>query len=148
MRDEQKRSLFIPLPSSFVPHLPIHQEHTKNIHHMAIANRKIGNWIDALGRRAIDSANRLMDLCALTYRLTDIALPLPKKGRSMIKRVIIEQIYFTAVQALPVIIPIALIIGSTLIVQFSQLSGQVDLGKLVVLLVLREIGSPSLRPLS
>ncbi len=93
-----------------------------------------------MGRRAIDSANRLMDLCALTYRLTDIALPLPKKGRSMIKRVIIEQIYFTAVQALPVIIPIALIIGSTLIVQFSQLSGQVDLGKLVVLLVLREIG--------
>ena len=51
-----------------------------------------------------------------------------------------EQVYFTAVQALPVIIPVALIIGSMMIIQFSQLSGQVDLGKLVVLLVLQEIG--------
>ncbi len=81
-----------------------------------------------------------MDLCALTYRLTAIAFPLPRTGRALIKRVIVEQVHFTAVQALPVIIPVALITGSMLIVQFSQLSGQVDLGKLVVLLVLREIG--------
>ena len=94
----------------------------------------------ALGRKTIQSVNRLMDLCALTYRLTSIALPLPRTGRALIKRVIVEQVYFTAVQALPVIIPVALIIGSMMIVQFSQLSGQVDLGKLVVLLVLREIG--------
>jgi phospholipid/cholesterol/gamma-HCH transport system permease protein len=97
-------------------------------------------FVGALGRKTIRSVNRLMDLCALTYRLAAIAVPLPRKGRAMIRRVIVEQIHFTAVQALPVIIPVALIIGSMLIVQFSQLSGQVDLGKLVVLLVLREIG--------
>lgn len=96
--------------------------------------------VGALGRKTIRSVNRLMDLCALTYRLTAIALPLPRTGRALIRRVIVEQVYFTAVQALPVIIPVALIIGSMMIVQFSQLSGQVDLGKLVVLLVLREIG--------
>jgi phospholipid/cholesterol/gamma-HCH transport system permease protein len=98
------------------------------------------NFVGGLGRSTIRSVNRLMDLCALTCRLTTLALPLPRTGRALIKRVIVEQIYFTAVQALPVIIPVALIIGSMLIVQFSQLSGQVDLGKLVVLLVLREIG--------
>jgi phospholipid/cholesterol/gamma-HCH transport system permease protein len=98
------------------------------------------NFVGALGRKTIQSVNRLMDLCALTYRMTSIALPLPRTGRALIKRVIVEQVYFTAVQALPVIIPVALIIGSMMIVQFSQLSGQVDLGKMVVLLVLREIG--------
>ena len=81
-----------------------------------------------------------MHLCALTYRLAAIAVGLPRIGRALIKRVIVEQVYFTAVQALPVIIPVALITGSMLIVQFSQLSGQVDLGKLLVVLVLREIG--------
>lgn len=96
--------------------------------------------VGALGRTTIRRVNRLMDLCALTYRLTAIALTLPRTGRALIKRVIVEQVYFTAVQALPVIIPVALIIGSMMIVQFSQLSGQVDLGKLVVVLVLREIG--------
>ncbi len=98
------------------------------------------NFVGALGGKTIRSANRLMDLCALTYRLTAIALPLPRTGRALIKRVIVEQVHFTAVLVLPVIIPVALITGSMLIVQFSQLSGQVDLGKLVVLLVLREIG--------
>ena len=98
------------------------------------------NFVGALGRKTIRSANRLMDLCALTYRLTAIAFPLPRTGRALIKRVIVEQVHFTAVQALPVIIPVALITGSMLIVQFSQLSGQVDLGRLLVLLVLREMG--------
>ena len=79
-----------------------------------------------------------MDLCALTCRLAAIAVPLPRTGRALIKRVIVEQVYFTAVQALPVIIPVAMITESMLIVRFSQLSGQVDLGKWVVL---REIGT-------
>lgn len=96
--------------------------------------------VGSLGRRTIRSVNRLMDLCALTYRLAALTMPPPRNGWALVKRVIVEQIHFTAVQALPVIIPVALITGSMLIVQFSQLSGQVDLGKLVVLLVLREMG--------
>ena len=100
----------------------------------------MNHFAGALGRTTIRSINRLMDLCALTYRLIVYSLPLPRAGRALIRRVIVEQLYFTAVQALPVVIPVALIIGSMLIVQFSQFSGQVDLGKLVVLLVLREIG--------
>ena len=100
----------------------------------------MGNWVGALGRGTQQSVNRLMELCALTCQVVAVAFPLPRTGRRMIRRVIVEQVYFTAVQALPVIIPVALIIGTTMIVQFSQLSGAVDLGKVVVLLVLREIG--------
>ena len=96
--------------------------------------------VGVLGRNTIRRVNRLMDLFGLTCRLVFMGLRLPRAGRALIRRVIVEQVYFTAVQALPVIIPVALIIGSMMIVQFSQLSGQVDLGKLVVLLVLREIG--------
>ncbi|MGD8702091.1 MAG: ABC transporter permease [Desulfosarcina sp.] len=96
--------------------------------------------VGVLGRTTIRRLNRLMDLFALTCRLVFMGLRLPRTGRTLIRRVIVEQVYFTAVEALPVIIPVALIIGSMMIVQFSQLSGQVDLGKLVVLLVLREIG--------
>lgn len=97
-------------------------------------------FVGALGRTTIRRINRLTELCALTCRLIAIAVPLPRTGRVLIRRVIVEQLYFTAVQALPVIVPVALIIGVMMIVQFSQLSGQVDLGKIVVLLVLREIG--------
>ncbi|HSO20284.1 MAG TPA: ABC transporter permease, partial [Desulfosarcina sp.] len=96
--------------------------------------------VGTLGRITIRRLNHLVDLCALTCRLISVALPLPRTGRALIRWVIVEQVYFTAVQALPVIIPVALIIGSMSIIQFSQLSGQVDLGKLVVLLVLRETG--------
>lgn len=100
----------------------------------------MGNLIGVLGRKTIDSANRLSDLCALAYRLMTVALVLPRNGRVLIKRVIVEQVYFTAVQALPMIIPVALIIGCMMIIQLSQLSGQVDLGKVVVILILRELG--------
>jgi phospholipid/cholesterol/gamma-HCH transport system permease protein len=100
----------------------------------------LGKFVGQLGRKAITSIHRLLDVCALIYRVTAIALPLPRNGRALIKRVIVEQVFFTAVQALTVIIPIALIIGTLMIVHFSKLTGQVDLGKLVVLLVLREIG--------
>lgn len=100
----------------------------------------MANLIGALGRSTVHSIAYLSDLCALTYRLLAISLHPPRTGRTLIRRVIVEQIYFTAVQALPVMIPVALIIGCTMIVQFSQLSGQVDLGKVVVLLILRELG--------
>ncbi len=55
-------------------------------------------------------------------------------------RVIVQQLYFTAVQALPIIVPIALIVGSAVIIQFAMLSGQYDFGRISVLLIVREVG--------
>jgi phospholipid/cholesterol/gamma-HCH transport system permease protein len=69
----------------------------------------------------------------------------PKNGRKLFFRfTLLEEIYFTAVQALPVLVFIALISGSTMIMQFAQrfatLEGRFILGDLMVLLVVRELG--------
>ncbi|NNF98359.1 MAG: ABC transporter permease [Desulfobacteraceae bacterium] len=93
-----------------------------------------------IGRRTIRSANHILELFAFTYRMFATPRNRPKTGRALISRVIIEQVYFTAVEALPIITPIALIIGCMIIFQFSKISGQYDLGKTVVLLIVRELG--------
>ena len=92
------------------------------------------------GRRAIASATHIIDILAFNYRMSMLFFHRPLEGRALIRRVIVEQIYFTAVQALALIIPIALIIGSMLIIQFGRLSGQYDLGKVMILLIVREFG--------
>jgi phospholipid/cholesterol/gamma-HCH transport system permease protein len=93
-----------------------------------------------IGRKAINSFNHILALFALTYRIFALIVTRPRAGRVFIRRVIIQQLYFTAVQALPVLIPIALLVGSMVIVQFAKFSGQYDFGRISVLLVVREIG--------
>ncbi len=93
-----------------------------------------------IGRKTISSVNRILDLFAFTYRIGRLIFKRPKEGRSLIRRITLEQIYFTAVQALPIIIPVALIIGSMLIIQFTKISNQYDLGKTMVLIIVRELG--------
>jgi phospholipid/cholesterol/gamma-HCH transport system permease protein len=44
------------------------------------------------------------------------------------------------VQALPIIIPIALIVGTMLIIQFTKFSAVYNLGRTTVLLIVRELG--------
>lgn len=96
--------------------------------------------IGHIGRKTIRSFNHIIDLFAFTYRIFSLIFSKPQAGRILIRRVIVQQLYFTAVQALPVIIPIALIIGSAIIIQFAQLSGQYDFGRVSVLLIIREVG--------
>lgn len=93
-----------------------------------------------IGRKAILSANHIMDLFAFTYRMIAMALYRPKEGRALVGRIVIQQLYFTAVQAMPILIPIALLIGSMVIIQFARLSGQYDFGRISVLLIVREMG--------
>lgn len=93
-----------------------------------------------IGRKTIGSINHILDLFAFAFRILVLAVSRPKKGRTLITRVIVQQLYFTAVQALPVIVPIALLIGSAVIIQFAKLSGQYDFGRISVLLIVREIG--------
>ncbi len=93
-----------------------------------------------IGRKAISSINHILDLFAFAYRILSIAVLRPKSGRTLIGRVIIQQLYFTAVQALPLILPIALLVGSAIMIQFAKLSGQYDFGRVSVLLIIREAG--------
>jgi phospholipid/cholesterol/gamma-HCH transport system permease protein len=93
-----------------------------------------------IGRKTIGSINHILDLFAFAFRILVLAFSRPKAGRTLIARVIVQQLYFTAVQALPVIVPIALLIGSAVILQFATLSGQYNFGRISVLLIVREIG--------
>lgn len=93
-----------------------------------------------IGRKASSTTNHILNLFAFTYRIFVLIFQRPRAGRTLVRRATLERVYFTCVQALPIIIPIALVFGSMLIIQFAKLSGQYDLGKTMVMLIVRELG--------
>jgi len=93
-----------------------------------------------LGRKTLKTINHLLNLFAFIHRMVALLFRPPAAGKSIVRRITLEQLYFTAVQALPIIIPAALIIGSMIIIQFTKFQNQYDLGKMTVLLIMREIG--------
>ena len=93
-----------------------------------------------IGRKTIAAYHHIVVLSTFTYRLLSLFFSHPPGGRALLRRVIMEQIYYTAVQALSLIIPIALILGTMLLVQFVKISGQYDVGKTTVFLLVRELG--------
>ncbi len=93
-----------------------------------------------IGKKSIDFVNYITDLIAFTCELLSLVFKRDGNGRTIVWYNIIEQIYFTAVQSLPVIISIALIVGSMLIIQLSMISDKYDLSKVIVFLVIREVG--------
>jgi phospholipid/cholesterol/gamma-HCH transport system permease protein len=96
--------------------------------------------LGAAGRKTFYAFNHISKLFALTCHMLRLIVFRPKEGRVVVKRIVLEQIYFTAVQALPIIVPIALIFGSMIIIQFSRFTGQLNLGRITVLIILRELG--------
>jgi len=93
-----------------------------------------------IGRQAIKSVDHVLNLFAFTHLIFKLLIKRPRAGRALLRRFTLEQIYFTGFQALHIIVPIALIIGSMLIVQYTRVSAQYDLGKMMVFLLVREIG--------
>lgn len=93
-----------------------------------------------IGRKTLEFVNHILNTFAFTYRILRLIFKRPVTGRVLVRRITLEQIYFTCVESLPIIIPIALIIGCILIIQFAKVSGQYDLGKTTVLLIIRELG--------
>ena len=96
--------------------------------------------IGYIGRKTLGYFNHVINLLSLTYRMLFVIFQRPKAGRALVRRITLEQIYYTCVQALPIIIPIALVFGSMLIIQFAKVSGQYNLGKTMVMLIVRELG--------
>ncbi len=58
----------------------------------------------------------------------------------MVRRIVTEQIYFTAVQALAVIVPVALLTGSMILLQVSKVSVQYNFSRTAIVLIIRELG--------
>jgi phospholipid/cholesterol/gamma-HCH transport system permease protein len=104
----------------------------------------MSSLVQAIGRRTINSLNHVLDLFALTNRIASILLTRRKPGRRIVLRFTSEQIYFTAIEALPIVLFIALITGSMIIIQLTKQFGTVEgryiLGDLIVILVVRELG--------
>jgi len=100
----------------------------------------MSHFAGSIGRKTIRSFDHITTLLTFASTLLRMFYRRPAAGRSLIRRITLEQIYFTAVQALPTIIPVALIIGTAIIIQFSKLSGQYDLANIAVILIVRELG--------
>ena len=94
----------------------------------------------SIGRAVMYEAVRIADLCAFACRLISMIVKRPAHGRKLIYKIVIEQVYFTAVQALPIVIPMAVILGGVMTIQAIKLTSQYDLGKYVVALLVREMG--------
>lgn len=84
-------------------------------------------------------ADHVMNLLAFACKMGVYFVHGPDGGRAIVKRLIIEQIYSTGVRTLALLVPIAIIVGTMLIIQFAKFSGQYDPGKITVLLIVREI---------
>lgn len=93
-----------------------------------------------IGRQAIERTNHLVELSAFTCRIASLFFRKGRPGRRLVRMIVVEQVYFTAVQALSIIIPIALLLGAGLVLEFSKLSSQYDLGKIAVMIIVREFG--------
>ena len=97
------------------------------------------DFVGYLGRQTEIRLNRYADQSAFFYG-SCARIVNPRAGRRLRIRIVIEQIYFTAVEALWIVIPIALLLGSMMILQFSGVAAQHDLGKITVALLIREFG--------
>jgi len=97
--------------------------------------------IGTIGRRTLHALNQIATLLTFAYQILRIIVSPPKKGISLVRRITLEQVYFTAVQTLPIVILFAILIGSMIILQFSRFSGgESPLGNIIVLVLIRDLG--------
>ncbi len=104
----------------------------------------MSSLVQAIGRRTLNSVNHLLDLFAFTNRIASVLLRRHRTGQRIVLGFTCEQIYFTAMQALPVVLFIALITGSTTVIQltkqFGTLEGRNIVAEFIVILIIRELG--------
>jgi len=100
--------------------------------------KNINNITGKIGRKFLNYLDYILSLFAFLYLILKIFVTKNYSGKKLVTIGIVEQIYFTAVQALWIIIPIALIIGTAFFLQFVKLSGQYDFGKIAVMVLIRE----------
>ncbi len=104
----------------------------------------MAKFFESIGSWFLKKLNTFLDICAYTFLI--IKTIFQKKtspGRSQ-KLVLLKQILFTGVDALPLIALVALAIGATSIIQsFSALTkfgGESFIGKILITVIIRELG--------
>jgi len=104
------------------------------------SNKIMPQIIGYIGRLSLKTVGHTLAQFAFAYSLVKLMFNRPKTGRALVRKFTLEQIYFTGYQALYIIIPIALMIGSTNIIMFAKIPGRFDLGQTLLMLLVREIG--------
>ena len=66
-------------------------------------------FIGAIGRRTLHVFNQFAILFTFAYQILRTMIAPPKNGMFLVRRITLEQVYFTAVQTLPVIILFAIL---------------------------------------
>lgn len=102
------------------------------------------NKIDYMGRWFVNSVEYTINLLLMTYLSVRTAVFEQAQGFRTVFSVVSQQIYFTGWQALPLISALAVAAGSIVIMQSSFqlnfLGGQGQIGKLLIVIIVREIG--------
>ncbi len=105
----------------------------------------VSKFLGALGRGFLTKIDDFLNTFALTWRLLLVFVRNRKLGRSLLRKITFQQIYFTGVEALGAISVIALIMGALIIIQSTeQLQGiggsEQVMGKLLTIIIIRELG--------
>jgi phospholipid/cholesterol/gamma-HCH transport system permease protein len=97
----------------------------------------------AAGRRFLTRAGEFLDQFGLLWRVLKLVSTRGRGGK-IIRQTTIEQIYFTGVQALPVVSLMALLLGVLVIVESTERLGDIGLeeflGRVMVVMIIRELG--------
>lgn len=100
--------------------------------------------VAALGRGMARRIARMGALARFFVRLGQGWFTLPREGRRVVNRVLVNQVWFTALQAVPIIIVLAGILSYLVISQAVRELGRINgtelLGTLMVVAIVRELG--------
>ena len=102
-------------------------------------------WSAHLGRRVLNVAKYTFSIWTMVYVSLRTGLRQNKeRGSIEILKVVAAQIYFTGVQALPLMSVLALVTGTLIVIQasaqLSKVGGGDLLGNLLVVMIIRELG--------
>ena len=102
------------------------------------------NFLNSIGHRVFRTANYFLELSTL-YSSSIIAFfTSTRSERRVSLQVILRQVLFTGVEALPAIGTISLLLGVVVIIQsltqLPRIGGEEYVGKILVMVILRELG--------
>lgn len=100
-------------------------------------------WVDDLGRRVVAAISYTLDLLLMIYLSFRATLFNKRQSFQSILSVIFSQVYFTGVQALPLISALAIGASGIIVLQssshFNILGGSGSVGQLMVAVIVREV---------
>ncbi len=93
-----------------------------------------------VGRQTLRSGNHLLELAAFGYRIAGGFFRQRPGDKKAFRRCLLEEVFFSCIEALRIVVPAALLIGAALMLYLSRVSEQFFLGKAILFVIVREVG--------